>query len=584
MPVRLIRPFVLLWALFFAVALPARAAKILSFHAEVRAQKDATLNVEETITYDFEGAQRRGIYRDLPVVYSRGGGQYSLRYEVESVTNGSGGAWPYKLQRRGRDLRIRIGDPNVTLSGVQTYVIKMKFWRAVNFYDGAPEIYWNATGNAWQIPIQSATARFTPPPGVDVAALKFTSFRGPLGSKQAANSQIEDGAVMFWASDLAPKEGLSFVIGLPAGSITQPPATQGLLWFIRDWWSAFTFPLLALGTMFWLWQTRGRDAERGLPAQVEWSPPKDLSPAEVGTLIDERCDMTDVLSTLIDLAARGYLVIEELPQSGGVLGIGASKDYAFTRTTQDIPLDEPLKSHEQTFLRGLFGDTSPSGRRVTLSSLKNSFYVHLPQITAAIYGSLTNKRLFVKNPESTRSDYVGAGVVIGALGFGALFFAGLLGSIAYAIGLMGAGMIVAAFSRAMPAKTALGSRRLRECVGFRRFVELAEKGRIEKLITDDPTIFGRRLPYAMVLGVGQVWATKFAGLMQNPPDWYVSPMDGPFLPYVFVSDLGGGLNSMGATMASQPSQSDGAGGGNSGFSDGGGFSGGGFGGGGGGDW
>lgn len=104
----------------------------------------------------------------------------------------------------------------------------------------------------------------------------------------------------------------------------------------------------------------------------------------------------------------------------------------------------------------------------------------------------------------------------------------------------------------MPAKTALGSRRLRECVGFRRFVQLAEKGRIEKLITDDPTIFGRLLPYAMVLGVGQVWATKFAGLKQSPPDWYVSPGYDTFVPYVFVNDLGSGMNQMGTKFSSRP--------------------------------
>ncbi len=337
--------------------------------------------------------------------------------------------------------------------------------------------------------------------------------------------------------------------------------------------------------MFYLWQTKGRDDERGLPAQVEWSPPADLTPAEVGTLVDENCDMTDILSTLIDLAARGYLVIEELPAHGGVFGIGASKDYAFTRTHQTVPLDEPLKPHEETFLRGMFGDASALGTRVTLSGLREVFYVHLEPMRDSIYQSLTTKRLFKTNPKTTRSDIVGAALTIGMVGIGAIIFAQILGSISYGIGLIIAGLIVFAFARLMPARTALGSRKTRECVGFQRFVKLAEKDRIEKLISDDPTIFGRLLPYAMVLGVGEVWATKFAGLMQSPPDWYVSPGYGPFVPTIFVSDLGSGMNSMGTALSSRPApvQSDGAGGGSSGFG-GGGFSGGGFGGGGGGSW
>lgn len=580
MPVRIWPALWLLFAFFLHFLAPTRAEEIQSFQSVVRAQKDASLSVEETIVYDFGDLRKHGIYRDIPIVYSRNGGTYTLRWKVDSVTNDAGRGWKYQTGREGRNLHIKIGDADKTLSGVQTYRIKMRFWRAVNWFEGAPEIYWNATGNEWPVPIRVASARFFPPPGTTLDALKITSFRGASGSTETAQSKTGTDSILFWTRDLSSHEGLTLVVSLPPGSMDKPPANQDLLWFIADWWSAFIIPLGALGAMLFLWQTKGRDIEGDLPAQVEWSPPKDLTPAEVGTLIDERCDMTDILSTLIDLAARGYLVIEELPAVGGVLGIGAKKDYAFTRTMQNVPLDAPLKPHERTFLRGLFGDETPSGHRVTLSSLKNQFYVYLPQIRSAIYSGLANNRLFAGNPESTRGAYIGAGFVVGAIGVGAIAFSQMLGTISYGIGLIIAGIIVGAFSRAMPAKTALGSRKLRECVGFGRFVKLAEKDRIQKLITDDPTIFGRLLPYAMVLGVGEIWASKFAGLMQAPPDWYVSNGTGPFIPNVFVSDLGNGMNSMATTFASQPSSSGGSGG--SGFS--GGSSGGGFGGGGGGSW
>ena len=567
---------------------PARAEKIRSFDAVVRANRDASLDVTETIAYDFEGASKHGIYRDIPISYRRKAGTYSLRWNVESVTDGNGARWRYKIEGRsgqdGKILRIRVGDPDKTVSGVQTYVFKLKYWRAVNWFDGAPEVYWNATGNEWPVPIETATARFYPPPGTEISQIKTTSYRGALGSTQAAQSQVKADSILFFARALAPREGLTMVAGLPAGSITKPPANQSLRWFLADWWSAFTFPLIALIGMFSLWRAKGRDIEGGLPAQVEWSPPKDLTPADVGTLIDERCDMTDILSTLIDLAARGYLVIEDTSTKGTILGIGAQTDYAFTRTNQQIPLDAPLRTHEATFLKGLFGTLDAGNKRVTLSSLKNHFYVHLPTIRDAIYRDLTSKNLFQSNPDKTRQSYIGTGVLIGGAGIAALFLIGILGTISYSVGLIGAGLIVAAFAGAMPAKTALGSRRLRECVGFQRFVKLAEKDRIEKLISDDPTIFGRLLPYAMVLGVGEIWASKFADLMQEAPDWYYSSSGDAFVPYLFVNSLGDGMNEMGTTFASQPSQSSGAGGGSSGFSSGGGFSGGGFGGGGGGSW
>ena len=572
--------------LLLALPLAAHAARVRSFDTVVRANPDASLDVSETIVYDFEGASRHGIVQKIPVVYDRGGGTYTLKWELQSVTDENGVAQPYSTGREGRDLSIRIGDADILVSGVKTYNIKLHFWRAIIWTEGAPEVYWNATGNQSQVPIEAATAKFIPPPGVQISQIKTRSFRGPFGTKTPAQTGVEADSILFSARDLAPREGLTFVAGLPAGSLVKPPAYQNLLWFAADWWSAFAFPILAFVAMLMLWRARGRDVEGGLPAQVEWSPPRDMTPAEVGTLINETCDMTDILSTLIDLAARGYLVIEDLSSKGAVLGIGAQTDYAFTRTHQQIPLDAPLKAHEATFLRGLFGTLDADAGRVTLASLKNNFYVHLPAIRASIYRDLTDKGLFKSNPETTRSDYVGGGLLIGGLGLLAIFIAGFLGTIAYGIGLIGAGLIVAAWARAMPAKTALGSRRLRECIGFQRFVQLAEKPRIEKLITDDPTVFGRLLPYAMVLGVGEIWATKFSDLMTEAPDWYFSNAGDAFVPYLFVSNLGSGMNEMGTTFASQPAptQSDGAGGGNSGFSDGGGFSGGGFGGGGVGDW
>ena len=577
----LARTFVVVLSLYLAL-LPgnARAEIIRSFQSEVRAQKDASLDVTETIVYDFEGAQKHGIYRDIPVVYDRSGGAYSLRWEVLSVADQSGAARIYKAEKQGRNLHIRVGDPDKLVSGIQIYVFKLKFWRAVNWFGGAPEIYWNATGNDWPVPISVAIVHFYAPPGTDISQIKTTSFMGAQGSTTPAQTNVSADSIAFGARNLAPRENLTFVAALPDSSIDKPPTFQGLLWFLGDWWPAFTFPLVALIGMFALWRARGRDVEGGLPAPVEWSPPRDLTPADVGTLLNERCDMTDILSTLIDLAARGYLVIEDLSTKGTVLGIGAKTDYAFTRTQQQIPLDAPLRQHETTFLTGLFGTTAPGGARVTLSSLKNHFYVYLPQIRQAVYRDLTDKRLFQSNPETTRTSFLGAGFSIGVIGFMTLFASDFLGSVSYGYGLMASGVVVALWARAMPAKTALGSRRLRECVGFQRFVQLAEKDRIEKLVTDDPTIFGRLLPYAMVLGVGEVWATKFAGLMQQAPDWYYSNSSDAFVPALFVSHLGSGMNSMGTTFSSQPQSSGGSGG--SGFS--GGSSGGGFGGGGGGSW
>ena len=570
-------PVVRVWQLLSVVLgcllmLPAagRAEVIRSFDADIRLQKDTSLDVTETIVMDFEGSMRHGIYRTIPVRYDRYQGNYTISLKVLSVDDGKGRKWQYKTSGMGRDLKIRIGDPDKKITGVHVYRIRYLVRRAVNFFQDAPEVYWNVTGNEWPFGMLRVTARFYPPPGVKLSQIKTASFQGVYGSTQPASVEVKDNYIEYSTVNLAPAQGLTIVAGLPQGSVVKPSAWQNFLWIFGDWWPAFLVPLLALGGLIALYLQGGRDVEGGQAIAVEWAPPADLTPAQVGTLVDEHCDMADMVSTLVDLAARGYLVIQET-ESTKFLFL-SSTDYTFIKRNDGPPVSQ-LLPYEQVFLNGVFGHSD----RATLSSLKNKFYTHLPAIKSGIYQSLLDKRVFNSNPETTRGIYYGIGIVIAV--FGVVFF--FMSLAAWGLGALISGVLCLVAARAMPSKTATGSRMLRQCLGFQRFVELAEKDRIKVLADKDPTIFGRLLPYAMVLGVADQWADAFKDLLTEPPDWYIGPHSGAyFTPHAFVNDLGHGMNSVGNTMSSAPSSSGGSGG--SGFSGGGG--GGGFGGGGGGSW
>ena len=148
----------------------------------------------------------------------------------------------------------------------------------------------------------------------------------------------------------------------------------------------------------------------------------------------------------------------------------------------------------------------------------------------------------------------------------------------------------------MPRKTKKGAQLYREILGLKEFIHRVEKDRLETLHNDDPEIFGRILPYAMVLGYADKWADKFDGILTEPPNWYASPYYAQsgfrFRSRAFVNEVGQGLSTMEKTFKSMPANSgsggssgyEGLGGSSGGFGGGGGFSGGGFGGGGGGSW
>ena len=103
---------------------------ITSFHADYVLHPDGSLGVIERIDVDFDGLERHGIYRTIPVVYQRlvatdvpipaGRVRFSLR--VRGVTDGMGNPIPFEVSGN-QDKEIKIGDPDRTVSGRQTYVI-----------------------------------------------------------------------------------------------------------------------------------------------------------------------------------------------------------------------------------------------------------------------------------------------------------------------------------------------------------------------------------------------------------------------------------------------------------------------------
>jgi len=554
-----------------ALLIPANAEIIRSFDSSMQVSKDGLIDITETINMDFESAYRHGIYRMIPVRYKRYNNTYTTPLRVLSVTC-DGEPAKYDVSDQDNDINIKIGDPQSTISGAHKYSIHYTVRRAINFLDkNEPEIYWNVTGNEWPFTIESMQTHVALPSGVDYSSLRTATFVGTTGSQTPGEpAEVTSGAVTFKADNLEPGSGFTFAIKLPEGSIAKPSVMGDLIWLLCDWWPAFVFPGLTFALMYSFWWYSGRDPASSKIAGIEWSPPKDFSPAEVGTLVDEHCDMSDIVSTIIDLAARGYLKIKELEPTSVLF---SSKDYRFTKLREG----NDLKQHEQLVFNGLFAEQG-IGATATLADLKYKFSAHLPAIRDAVYSSLTTQRYFTENPDRIRKLYYAICAILGFIGIVVLIEAE---GLSWGIGMMAAALFVGIFARRMPAKTMAGVQACRECLGFKRFVHKAEKDRIRVLAKEDPTIFGRLLPFAMVLGAADLWAARFHDLLVQPPNWYEPYGWGPnyvFSPTIFVNDLGSGMQAMDHTLSAVESAESGG----SGFSGGG--SGGGFGGGGGGSW
>lgn len=565
-------PLLALCALLGAAA-PAGAEVIRRFDTSVRLSDSLDFEVEERIQWDFEGAYRHGIFRRIPVRYARAYlPDYRIHVDVRSITDENGVAYPWKERASGDSAEIRIGDPDVTVTGVREYVIRYRVARGLLYFPDHDELYWNATGNDWPVVIEAATATVTLPSGTAASVARHACFAGPAGSSLAECSAADEADSLRFAaaSSLPPGSGLTVVVGLPKGFLPEPSLLRRFARRASDFLSAWLLlPIGALVFMTRRWRAEGRDPTPADAIPVRYEPPAGLTPAEMGTILDESADTLDLTATVLDLAVRGQLTIEEV-EGAGFLFL-SSRDYRLRRTQAP---DADLRTHERLLLAAVF-DGKPA---VLLSDLKNRFYASIPGIQRALYDQLSREGgYFPAAPDRIRSRYRIAAAALAALAFAAPLVAH--SALAFASPLV-AGGIVLAFSGAMPRRTQKGRQACDDILGFREFVSRVDRDRLERTGGRTAERFEKVLPYAVVLGVADQWATTFAGIYTEPPAWYRSDRYGSgFRTQDFVSDVGRSLHAMGSTLTSRPSSS---GSGSSGFS--GGSSGGGFGGGGGGSW
>jgi hypothetical protein len=565
------RPASLLLVLLLA-ALPALARElhIQRFDADIVVNPDASIDVTETIQVRFEG-EWHGVYRTIPVDYNTPQGfNYSLYLDhISAVADGVN--LKVEIQQQGHSKRLKIHVPDA-VNTTKVVTVHYRALDALKFFPDHDELYWNVTGDEWDVPLNSVTAKIELPSAV--TNIRTAVFTGSYGARsEDASINAESNIVHVETTrNLEFHEGLTAVIGWDKGFVHEPTTLDSIILFLRSNWIIFV-PFLVLGLMFWLWWTRGRDP-RGQPITVQYDPPDQLTPGETGTLVDNEAAMRDITATLVDLAVKGYLTIEA-SEISTMLGLSHHKGYTFRMKK---PPEQWLgaKPHELIMLTALF-DT---GARpdVKLSELQNHFYVNLPKMRDAIFDALVTDGYYLHRPDRVRQTYVAMGLVIGVmmcvLGGNVGANLGISPIAAISSGIL-TGLVIVVVGWFMPARTVLGARTYEKALGFEDFLGHVEGDRLARVV-NAPELFEKFLPYAMALHVEKKWVQAFSGIAMQPPTWYVGPYGGVYNPIFLVNDLNIMSSSAGTAMSAAPRSSGG-----SGFG-GGGFSGGGMGGGGGG--
>ncbi len=554
-----------------------RSWRIADFHSTIAITADGATLVNERITLSFIG-HWNGIFRMLPIEYpGPHGTNYTLFLKILGVTDADGNKLKYEVSRSGAYRKVKIYVPGAE-NTTRTVQISYRVRNAIRYFDDHDEFYWNVTGTEWPVPIDHASA-FVSLPAQAAGQLRAQAFTGIYGSvDREATSEIQGATVVFETTNPLPmRGGLTIDIFSPKGILHEPGVFTRIGWFLGSNPIVF-LPLFAFAVMFTLWYTKGRDPNAGLSVAPMYEPPANISPAEAGTLVDDRIDPRDITSTLVDLAVRGYLKIEETEHK--VL-LFSHKDYTFHLVKKRDEWKD-AQPHEMVILNHLFS----TGDSVPLSSLKNEFYVAIPKIKTDILAELKNKGMYSLDPDDATKVAILGAIIVAApfvllqwAGWVSFFESAWVAGVAIAVSVL----IVFLFARVMPAKTLAGARTRVAILGFQEFMNRVDADRLKRM---PPDTFEKFLPYAMALGVEHRWAAAFAGIIKEPPSWYVGPggfYPGMFNPVLFTNSMSSMASSAHDVFVSAPrASSTGSGFGGGGFGGGGGFSGGGFGGGGGG--
>ncbi|WP_405066377.1 DUF2207 domain-containing protein [Kribbella sp. NBC_01510] len=605
-------------------ALPASAAsgdEVKNFTIDYTVTPDGVLQVKETIAYTFGSTGRHGIYRDLVTREPyKDDDSKDQEYEVSNikVSASPGVSSEFSTettssnQDRYETMRIKIGSADKTISGYDaTYVITYDVRGALRHFADHSELYWDATGSAWDAELKRVDVTVTVPEGVQ----QTQCFQGTAGSTQDCLNTVSDGKGIFGAANLAPGEQMTIVAGIKAGVVSNdapivvdPPSwmeRNGLSWLALIGSGAVSLAAIAVAVLYsrngnkdqrFAGMPPGTFPPNGVAAEpvkddltedqipVAFAPPR-IPVAEGGLLIDAKATTTETAATLIDMAVRGGIRIESTGEK--------QKAVLLNPAVATAP-------HEQVLMSGLFPSLQP-GSEIKLRRGKVGDHrmeqAHDGMI-AALRDQVKQRGWYLRMPRAGGGSVFKNGFGCACMGMIAIwvFGAGLAGTITgAATGGLGRGIVIVVpvvavlvavgiwiAKRGKGQRNPAGRAVADQLIGFRKYLATAEADQLR--FEEGEDIFSKYLPWAIAFELADRWQKVCeqlvaAGRLTPDPYWYSGPS-------YYTSGWTAGL--VGSTLAQTfdpppaPASSGGGGGSSSGFS--GGSSGGGGGGGGGGSW
>ena len=594
---------------------------IKNMDVQVEANDKRELKIRETLKVYFN-EEKHGIMRSIPRKGS---------LEGYKITDVSVEGDPFE-ENDEENLVLKIGDKYKTIKGDKTYVINY----TLKFYDDeqvdGDYIYLNVLGPEWDTYIENFTSTITYPKNATLQKITITD--GEYGSKTSnyVNYTTNKNQINIKSKSVIPSYcGVTVNAKLNQGAFRNAPIKiYPFIYYI-----SMIVSLIILVLLIFIY-IKDKDKEPFISA-VEFYPPKELNSADVAYAYNQAVSDRDIVSLLYYWASDNHIKItinkddsfklektNELDDKHkkyektlfeDIFNTGDGKSV----TDKDFK-DVTIKSinYSKDHIKNYFKNER---ELVDRSSVKKARLIGLlPSISillTLIYGGIFsynlksslkasgilivllliyNTLLISSSKTNSKNRYISKYKIPSiiwkifllafyiCISFAVLKDTNLFDFVVRKSSELPASLITLTFlvsiigillSSLLIKRTSYGKDILAKIEGFRNFMEVAEKERLEALLEYDPYYFYNTLPYAQVLGLTKKWIDKFDGILMKEPDYYDT--------YYPINKLNISLNNVTSTV-SQSAQSQSSSSSSSGGFSSGGSSGGGGGGGGGSSW
>ena len=313
--------------------------KIRNYEVTVQINKNGTLTVNEVIDYQFGEEFKHGIYRDIPLRSKRFGFDVHKSFIKMNWIKRDGEDEEYTKNHFYEGIRYRIGSETELVNLYKTesiYELNYDIYNAVFEKDGIYQVYYNAIGQFWNVPIEQASVIIRFPDGQKIKKNeieKLEVYTGSYGEKGENYDILEnDEEIHISTKELEAKNGLTFMLNLKTDKISPTLVDKLKIVYLSNP-AIIILPFLLLFLTIYsivTWKFFGKDPQ-GKSVIPEFNLPKDISPMFAAYINGER-DTVEILNAgIFTLLTKGFIVANRV---NGEIKYNKESKTAYAQETQ----------------------------------------------------------------------------------------------------------------------------------------------------------------------------------------------------------------------------------------------------------